>query len=73
MEHYKIFKLLDDSTVSKFVTKNSDEVNYLLSGQYSVNKNIMFKTSMLRSDICDSSNAYIVDNRSFSCCCNWKW
>ena len=22
MEHYKIFKLLNDSTVSKFVTKN---------------------------------------------------
>ena len=30
------------------------------SGQYSVNKNIMFKTSMLRSDSSDYSDAYIV-------------
>ena len=44
MEHYKISELLDDSTVSKFVTKNWVEVNDLSSGQYSVNKNIMFKT-----------------------------
>ena len=60
MEHYKISKLLNDSTVSKFVTKKWIEVNDLSSGQYSVNKNIRFKTSMLRSDFCDYSNAYIV-------------
>ena len=36
------------------------EVNDLSSGQYSVNKNIRFKTSMLRSDLCDYSDAYIV-------------
>ena len=34
--------------------------NYLSSGKYSVNKNIRFKTSLLRSDLCDYSNAYIV-------------
>ena len=59
MEHYKIYKLLNDSTVSKFV-KKWIEVNYLSSGQYSVNKNIRFKTSMLRSHLCDYSDAYIV-------------
>ena len=59
MEHYKISKLLDYSTVSKFVTKKCVEVNDLSSGQYSV-KNIRFKTSMLRSDLCDYSDAYIV-------------
>ena len=48
MEHYKISKLLNYSTVSKFVTKNWIEVNYLSSGQYSVNKNTRFKTSTLR-------------------------
>ena len=52
MEHYKISKLLNDSTVSKFVTKNWVKVNDLSSGQYSVQKNIRFKTSMLRSDLC---------------------
>ena len=52
MEHYKTSKLLNDSTVSKFVTKKWVKVNDLSSGQYSVNK-------MLRSDLCDYSDAYI--------------
>ena len=60
MKHYKMSKLLNDSTLSKFVTKKWIEVNDLSSGQYSVNKNITFKTSMLRSDLCDYSDAYIV-------------
>ena len=60
MEHYKIYKLLNDSTVSKFVTKKWVGVHYLSSGQYSVNKNIRFKTSLLRSDLCDYRDAYIV-------------
>ena len=65
MEHYKISKLLNASTVSKFVTKRWIEVNDLSSGQYSVNKllqnfNILFKTSMLRWDLCDYSDAYII-------------
>ena len=34
MEHYKISKLLSDSTVSTFVFKKWIEVNYLSSGQY---------------------------------------
>ena len=43
MEHYKIFKLSDDSTVSKFVTKKRIKVNDLSSDQYSVNKNFNVK------------------------------
>ena len=43
MEHYKISKLLNDSTVSKFATKKWIEVNDLSSGQYSVNKNKRLK------------------------------
>ena len=35
-------------------------VNDLPSGQYSDNKNIRFKTSMPRSNLCDYSDAYIV-------------
>ena len=60
MEQHKISKFLNDSTVSKFVTKEWIEVNDLSSDQYSVNKKIRFKTSMLRSDSCDYSDAYIV-------------
>ena len=60
MEHYKISKLLNDSTVSKFVTKKWVEGNDLSSGKYSDNKNIRFKTSMLRSNLYDYSDPYIV-------------
>ena len=55
MENYEICKLLNDSTESKFVTKND-----LSSGQYSVTKSIRFKNSMLRSNLYDYSEAYIV-------------
>ena len=60
IEHYKISKLVNHSTLSKFVTKKWIVVNDLSSGQYSVNKNIRFKTSLLRSDSCDYSDVYIV-------------
>ena len=42
MELYKISKLLNDSTVSKVVTKKWIEVNDLSSGQYSANKKNKF-------------------------------
>ena len=34
-------------------------MNDLSSGQYYINKNIRFKTSMLRSNLCDYSDVYI--------------
>ena len=51
---------VNNSTVSKVVTKKWIEVNDLSSGQYSDNKNVRFKTSMWRSDLCDYSDACIV-------------
>ena len=48
------------------MAKNWIEVNDLSSGQNSVNKNIRFKTSMLRSDLCDYSDAYVVVKRRIS-------
>ena len=60
MEHHKICKLSNHPTVSKFLTRKWVEVNDLSSGQYSINKNIRFKTPMLGSDFCGYSNAYIV-------------
>ena len=56
----EISKLLNDWTVSKFVTKRWIEINDLSSGQYSSSKNTRFKTSMLRSNLFDYSDAYIV-------------
>ena len=60
MEHYKISKLLNDSSSSTFgTTKKWIEVNDLSGGQNSVNKNITFKIKMLTSDLCNYSNAHI--------------
>ena len=58
VEHYKLSKLLNYSTVSKFVAQKWVGVNDLSSGKYSVNKDILL--TIPRSDLCDYSNAYIV-------------
>ena len=39
------------------------EVNDLSNGKYSVNKNIKFKTPILKSNLCDYSDAYTVVKR----------
>ena len=46
--------------MSKFVTGKWIKVNDLSGGQYSVNKNIKFKTPMVRSNLCDYKDAFIV-------------
>ena len=56
----EISKLSNDWTLSKFVTKRWIEINDLSSGQHSSSKNTRFKTSMLRSNLFDYSDAYIV-------------
>ena len=66
MERYKISKLLNDSTLSRFLTKKSIEINDLSSDQYSVSKNIEFKTSMLRTNLCHFSDEYIVVKEKIS-------
>ena len=62
MEYQKIANLLDSASnkPSKFRTKNWVEINDDVSGVYSPNKQIRFKTSMLRSSLCDYSDAYIL-------------
>ena len=64
MEHYIISKLLNESTVLKLVTKNLNQVNDLLSGQYSADKNTSFKISMLRSNLCNSNANIVVKERT---------
>ena len=63
MEHYKISKLLNDLTVSKFVKRKRIKVNFLWSGEYSVYKNVRFKTLMSWSNLYDYSDEYIVEKR----------
>ena len=62
MEYQKIVNLLNDESnkPSKFRTRNWVEINDEARGTYSHNKQIKFKTSMLRSSLCDYSDAYIL-------------
>ena len=50
----------DDKDLPRFVTKKWIEVYDRSEKNYSVNKEIRMKTPMLRSDLCDFSDAYIV-------------
>ena len=45
---------------SKFKTRNWIEINDEARGTYSPNKQMKFKASMLRSSLCDYSDAYIL-------------
>ena len=62
MEYQKIANLLNDESnkPSKFRTRNWVEINDDIRGAYSPNKQIRFKTAMLRSSLCDYSDAYIL-------------
>ena len=58
MEYQKIRNLVDDTMnqPSKFRTRNWIEINDEARGKY-WNDNIKFKNSMIRSDLCDFSDA----------------
>ena len=62
MEYQKIANLIDDTPnqPSKFRTRNWVEINDESRGAYNVNSQIKFKTTMLKSSLCDYSDAYIL-------------
>ena len=62
MEYQKIANLIDDTSnqPSKFRTKNWVEINVESRGVYSVNSQIKFKTTMLKSSLCDYSDTYVL-------------
>ena len=62
MEYQKIANLIDDTPnqPSKFRTRNWFEINDESRGVYNVNSQIKFKTAMLKSSLCDYSDAYIL-------------
>ena len=64
MEFQKIVNFLDttfdDKDLPRFATEKKIEVYDQSEKSYSVNKEFRIKTSMLRSDLCDFSDAYIV-------------
>ena len=62
MEYQKIANLLNDESnkPSKLRTRNWVEINDDITGAYSPNEQIRSKTAMLRSSLCDYSDAYIL-------------
>ena len=65
MEYQKITNLLDTTSdnVPRFITKKWVEIHdqsCSAKDKYKPSKQIRFKTSMLRSDLCDFHDAYIV-------------
>ena len=60
MEYQKIANLLNSESyqLSKFRTRNWVEINDESKGTYTSN-DIKFKTTMLRSNLCDYADAYI--------------
>ena len=61
MEYQKIANLLNNESdqPSKFRTRNWVEINDESRGTYTSN-DIKFKTTMLRSNLCDYADAYIL-------------
>ena len=62
MEYQKIANLIDDMSnqPSKFRTKNWVEISDESKGAHNVNIQIKFKTTMLKSSLCDYSDPYIL-------------
>ena len=62
MEYQKLANLIDDASdqSSKFRAKNWAEINGESRGTYNANSQIKFKTKMLKSSLCDYSDAYII-------------
>ena len=61
MEYQKIINLSENTPnqPSKFRTKNWININHESRGTYNVNSQINFKTSLLRSSLCNYSDIYI--------------
>ena len=57
MEYQKLASLIDDASnqSSKFRTKKWVEINDESRGTYNANSQIQFKTTMLKSSLCDYS------------------
>ena len=69
MEYQKIINLFNNTPnqPTKLRTKHWVEINYESCATYNPNSQIRFKTSMLRSSLCDYSNAYILVKGTISC------
>ena len=60
MEHHKILNLLNEANDSKFATKKWNIANNNSKRKYDVGSEIIYNTEVLKSNLCDYNNAYIL-------------
>ena len=60
MEHQKILNLLNETNGSKFVTGKWNIANDQSNINYCVGKEIIYNTEVLKSNLCDYNDAYIL-------------
>ena len=66
MEYQKIINLFDNipNQTTRFRTNDQVEINDESHGVYNTGSQIRFKTSMLRSSLCNYGDAYILVSRT---------
>ena len=60
MEHQKIFNFLNEASDSKFVTRKWNIVIDQSNASYGVRNEIIYNTEVLKSNLCDYKNDYIL-------------
>ena len=60
MKHQKLLSLLNETNDSKFVTRKWNIVSDQSSAKYDVGDEIIFNTEVLKSNLCDYHDAYIL-------------
>ena len=60
MEHQEILILLIEQNNSKFVTRKWNIVNDQSNAIYDVRNEIIYNTEVLKSNLCDYNDAYIL-------------
>ena len=57
---------MNESSDSKFVTRNCDIANDQSNANYSVGNEIMYSTEILKSNLCDINDVYILVRRNIT-------
>ena len=63
MKHKKILHLLNEANDYKFVTRTGNTVNDNSNANYEEGNKITHKTEVLKSNLCDCNNYYILVKR----------
>ena len=60
MQHQKLLNLLNEANDSKFVTRKWNLVNNNSKSNYGSGNEIIYNTEVLKSNLCDYNDAYIL-------------